>query len=91
LQSRLGQMHCPDCDVPVGTQSADEVIDAILDAAEGTKLYLMAPVDLATGQRYEDLWQTLRGNGYVRARVDIRRLNSTRCRQWIDGGNIRWR
>ena len=69
LQSRLGQMHCPDCDVPVGTQSADEVIDAILDVPEGTKLYLMAPVELASGQQYEDLWKSLRGNGYVRARV----------------------
>ncbi|NOY40441.1 MAG: excinuclease ABC subunit UvrA [Planctomycetes bacterium] len=70
LLSRLGQMHCPDCDVPVGTQSADEVIDAILDLPEGTKLYLMAPVELAAGQRYEDLWQMLNTNGYVRARVD---------------------
>ena len=71
LLSRLGEMHCPDCDVPVGTQSADEVIDAILDAPEGTKLYLMAPVELAAGQSYEDLWKTLTyGNGYVRARVD---------------------
>ena len=70
LLSRLGQMHCPDCDVPVGTQSADEVIDTIMDAPEGTKLYLMAPVELAAGQQYEDLWQSLRTSGYVRARVD---------------------
>ncbi|MCA9230185.1 MAG: excinuclease ABC subunit UvrA, partial [Planctomycetales bacterium] len=70
LMSRLGTMHCPECDVPVGTQSADEVIDAVLNQPEGTKLYLMAPVDLTTGQSYEDLWQTLRSAGYVRVRVD---------------------
>ncbi len=70
LLSRLGQMHCPDCDVAVGTQSADEVIDTILDLPKGTKLYLMAPVELAAGQLYEDLWQSLRENGYVRVRVD---------------------
>ena len=69
LLSRLGQMHCPDCDTPVGTQSADEVIDAILTEPEGTKLYLCAPVELATGQNYEDLWDMLRNNGYVRVRV----------------------
>ncbi len=70
LLSRLGQMHCPECDEPVGTQSADEVIDAVLAAPEGTKLYLMAPVDLAAGQTYEELWQSLQESGYVRVRVD---------------------
>ena len=70
LLSRLGQMHCPECDQPVGTQSADEVIDAVLAEPAGTKLYLMAPVELAAGQSYEDLWQTLSTSGYVRVRVD---------------------
>ena len=70
LMSRLGQMHCPECDLPVGTQSADEVIDGVLDEPEGTKLYLMAPVELAAGQSYQDLWKTLQDSGYIRARVD---------------------
>ena len=70
LLSRLGQMHCPECDTTIGTQSADEVIDAILTQPEGTKLYLCAPVELATGQSYEDLWDMFRNNGYVRVRVN---------------------
>ncbi len=70
LMSRLGRMHCPECDLPVGTQSVDEVIDAILEEPEGTKLYLMAPVELATAQNHEDLWQTLKTSGFVRARID---------------------
>jgi excinuclease ABC subunit A len=70
LMSRLGKMYCPECDLPVGTQSVDEVIDAILEEPEGTKLYLMAPVEVATGQKYEELWETLKASGFVRARVD---------------------
>ncbi|TWU29656.1 excinuclease ABC subunit UvrA [Bythopirellula polymerisocia] len=70
LMSRLGQMHCPECDIPVGTQSVDEVIDTILAEPEGTKLYLMAPVELAAGQTYADLWQSLRASGYLRVRID---------------------
>lgn len=70
LLSRLGQMHCPDCDRPVGTQSADEVIDAVLAEPNGTKLYLCAPLELSAGQTYEDLWKQLKDNGYVRVRVD---------------------
>ena len=33
LVSRLGQPHCPGCDLPVGTQTADEIIDKIIAAA----------------------------------------------------------
>ena len=54
----------------MGTQSVDEVIDAILAEPEGTKLYLMAPVEFAAGQKYEELWQSLRTSGYMRVRID---------------------
>ena len=70
LLSRLGQMHCPECDLPVGTQSADEIIDAILSEREGAKAYLCAPIELAQGEKYEHLWEKLRGDGYARVRVD---------------------
>ena len=45
LYARLGQPYCPACRVPVGTQTADEIIDKLLSLPEGTKLYLMAPVE----------------------------------------------
>ncbi len=61
----LGQPHCPDCDVPIGTQSADEIIDKVMGARTGTKLYLMAPIDIQVGERYETLWEEIRAKGYV--------------------------
>jgi excinuclease ABC subunit A len=70
LMSRLGQMHCPECDIPVGTQSPDEIIDAVLAEPDGTKAYVCAPVELAQGGQYEHLWEKLRGDGYQRVRVD---------------------
>ena len=39
LMSRLGQPHCPACDVPIGSQSADEIIAKIMAHPAGTKLY----------------------------------------------------
>src|SRR5208282_5351149 len=56
LFARLGQPHCPDCDVAIGTQSADEIIDKVMRAPSGTKLYLMAPLEIQVGERYETLW-----------------------------------
>ncbi|MCA9260688.1 MAG: excinuclease ABC subunit UvrA, partial [Planctomycetales bacterium] len=70
LLSRLGQMYCPDCDVPVGTQSPDEIIDAVLAASAGQRAYVMAPIELAQGEKYEQLWERLRGDGYQRVRVN---------------------
>ncbi|HEV3025306.1 MAG TPA: excinuclease ABC subunit A, partial [Pirellulales bacterium] len=70
LLARLGKPHCPDCDVPIGTQSADEVIDKIMAHDEGTKLFLMAPLEIDVGDDYESLWDEIRANGYPRVRVD---------------------
>jgi excinuclease ABC subunit A len=70
LFARLGKPHCPDCDEPIGTQTADEVIDKIMAHDEGTRLYLMSPLEIDVGERYETLWEDIRAKGYVRMRVD---------------------
>ncbi|HZZ71021.1 MAG TPA: excinuclease ABC subunit UvrA [Pirellulales bacterium] len=70
LLARLGKPYCPACDIPIGTQSADEVIDKLMAEPAGTKLYLMAPVEIAVGQSYDPLWDDLRGQGYQRVRID---------------------
>ena len=70
LMARLGQPHCPDCDIAVGTQSFDEVVDKIMTEDEGTRLYLMAPVDVPVGEKYESAWEELRAAGFARIRVD---------------------
>ncbi|MEX0586239.1 MAG: excinuclease ABC subunit A, partial [Pirellulales bacterium] len=70
LYARLGQPFCPDCDLPIGTQSADEVIDKIMAEPAGRKIYLTAPVELFVGGKYETLWEELRAKGYPRVRID---------------------
>jgi excinuclease ABC subunit A len=72
LYARLGQPHCPNCGIPVGTQSADEIIDQILSLPEGTKLYLLAPVERRGQERYEAIWDEIRRSGFARIRVDGR-------------------
>ena len=39
LMARLGQPYCPACDIPIGTQSADEIIDKLMAEAADTRLY----------------------------------------------------
>ena len=70
LFARLGTLHCPECDVPVGTQTVDAIVDKIIAEPEGTKLYLLAPVDIEVGDQYDKLWQSLSDQGYLRVRID---------------------
>ena len=70
LFARLGQPHCPACELPIGTQTGDEIVDKIMAHETGTKLYLLAPLEIQVGERYEPLWEQLRMAGYVRIRID---------------------
>jgi excinuclease ABC subunit A len=70
LFARLGQPYCPECDIPIGTQTSDQIVDKLLEEPTGTKLYIMAPVEVAVGEQYEALWDSLRGGGYIRVRID---------------------
>ena len=70
LMARLGTPYCPDCDEPIGTQTSDDIVDKLLEYADGTKLLLMAPISLDTNQTYEQLWEEIRSNGFIRVRVD---------------------
>ncbi len=70
VMARLGEPYCPACDVPIGTQTTDEIVAKILAHPTGTKLNLMAPVEVNVGERYDALWEELRSAGYARVRID---------------------
>ncbi|MEX0867060.1 MAG: ATP-binding cassette domain-containing protein, partial [Pirellulales bacterium] len=70
LFARIGEPHCPECEAPIGTQTSDQIVDNILAHPEGTKLYLMAPMEVRVGESYEALWDDMRSRGYLRIRVD---------------------
>ena len=70
LFARLGHPFCPKCGVPIGTQTADEIVEKILHLPEGSKVFIMAPIERRDGERYEALWDDLRATGFARVRVD---------------------
>ncbi|HEY2157164.1 MAG TPA: excinuclease ABC subunit UvrA, partial [Isosphaeraceae bacterium] len=70
LFARLGQPHCPKCGTTIGTQSADEIVEKILHLPEGSRVYVMAPVERRDGEDYTALWDELRASGFTRVRVD---------------------
>ena len=70
LFSKLGTMHCPDCGIPVGTQTPDQIVDKVMAMEGGTRALLLAPIEVAAGEASLDTWASLRQSGFSRVRVD---------------------
>jgi len=70
LWARLGTRHCIDDGAMVGRQTADEMVDRLQAFPEGTRLLLLAPLLLARNEDYDEAFERLRRDGFVRVRVD---------------------
>jgi excinuclease ABC subunit A len=72
LFARMGQMHCTQCDQPVGTQTSDEIIDRILEQskAKSGRAVLLAPVAWNGTSSQEQFLQQFRQQGFVRVRIN---------------------
>ena len=70
LFSRLGTGYCPSCDIPIGTQTSDQIVDKVMRWDEGSRLVLAAPISLDTNQTYDQLWDEIRSKGFTRVRID---------------------
>lgn len=70
LFARVGVPYCPTHNIPITSQSIDEMTDKVLEYGEGTKLIIMAPVVHGEKGTHKELLEDLRKNGYVRARIN---------------------
>lgn len=70
LFARLGTMYCPDCNLPVESQTTDQVIEQLMSMTTGTKIMVLAPQEVTVGQKYEALWEKLQSQGFLRVRID---------------------
>ncbi len=70
LFANLGRQHCPSCGKPVAQQTAEEMVERLLRLPVRTKLVLLAPQVRDRKGRHEEVFDSLRRQGFVRARVD---------------------
>ncbi len=70
LFARVGIPHCPVCGRPIQRQTPDQIVDRILELAEGTKFQVLAPVVRGRKGEYGKLFDELRREGFTRVRVD---------------------
>src|ERR1700759_671437 len=77
LYARVGHGHCPQCRRPITAQTREQIIARILTLDSGTQLAVLAPVIRGQKGEYKDLFEELRKQGFVRARVDGRIVSLT--------------
>jgi excinuclease ABC subunit A len=70
LYARVGQFHCPDCGREVGSQTAADIVNTLLDYPERTRLILLAPIARGSRGAHEKEIEDLRSAGFARLRVD---------------------
>jgi excinuclease ABC subunit A len=70
LFARAGEAYSYLSGEKMSRQSEDQILDAILQGFKGRKLILLAPVVKGRKGHYRELFQQIRKQGYVKARVD---------------------
>ena len=70
LYARVGHPHCPECGREITGQSAEQIVDQVLELPEGTRFTIDAPVVRTRKGEYSELFEQLRADGYTRVKVD---------------------
>ena len=70
LYARVGAPHCTKCGELIGAQTLEQIVARILALPSGTRLHVLAPIIQERRGEYRDLFEDLRRQGYLRARVN---------------------
>jgi excinuclease ABC subunit A len=70
LFARAGEPRCPDHNIPLAAQTISQMVDAALALPENSRLMLLAPVIRERKGEHLHVFEQLRSQGFVRARID---------------------
>ena len=69
LYASVGTPHCPNCGKPIARQTAEQIVQRILELGSGERVTIMAPVVRGRKGEFKDLLDQLDQQGF-RARID---------------------
>ncbi|MEE2659897.1 MAG: excinuclease ABC subunit UvrA [Candidatus Latescibacterota bacterium] len=70
LFARCGTPHCTECGLEIGAQTRDQIVGRIAAMPANSKIHILAPVVQARRGEYQDLFEELHRDGYLRVRAD---------------------
>ena len=69
LYASVGTPHCPNCGRPIARQTAEQIVQRILETGRGERVTVMAPIVRGRKGEFKDLLDQIDQQGF-RARVD---------------------
>jgi len=70
LYGNIGKAHCPKCGKPVEKQSPEQIVDCLMELPDKTKLILFAPLVRGRKGCHQEVFESIRKQGFVRVRVN---------------------
>ncbi|MBQ1496228.1 MAG: excinuclease ABC subunit UvrA [Bacilli bacterium] len=70
LFARIGVPYCPNHNIPITSQTIEEMTNKVLSLDEGTKIMILSPVIHGEKGTHQDLFDNLRKDGYIRVKVN---------------------
>ena len=70
LYARVGTPHCPRCGKKVEKQTADQMVDKIMELPEKAKIQVLSPVVRGKKGQHEKVFESAKKSGFVRVNVD---------------------
>ena len=70
LYAIIGVPYCPNCGKKIEKQTIDQMVDSILELAEGTKIQVLSPIIRGRKGEFVKQLEAFQKEGFVRARVD---------------------
>ncbi len=70
LYARAGQPRCPTHHQALEVQTVSQMVDAVLELPEGSKLMMLAPIVRNRKGEHVNLFKDMKAQGFLRARVD---------------------
>ena len=70
LFARVGHPHCHSCGRPVESQTVQQMVDAIVDLPDRTRIQILAPMVRRRKGEHKEVFEDARRAGFVRVRVN---------------------
>lgn len=70
LYARVGIPYCPECGKEITSQTVDQMVDAVMDNGEGTKIQILSPIVRGKKGEHKKVLERIRKDGFIRVVVD---------------------
>ncbi|MHC1578595.1 MAG: excinuclease ABC subunit UvrA [Dehalococcoidia bacterium] len=70
LFARIGHPHCPQCGREISRQTVQQIVDAVREIPEGSRIMILAPLVRDRKGEHQAILKDLQKAGFVRVRVD---------------------